>query len=89
MNATITRKWTATVSVGGCEFPVESNWDTLRETILAGKKVAEDAINEEAGSDACLTIFKQLKGDAEPVRDRSFYGYRDWNGSGTAVVIWS
>jgi hypothetical protein len=87
---TTTRKWTVELSVGGQSIPVAyGNSDTLRAVVLAAKDAAYNAIfREEIGSDASLVVFKQLKGDAEPVRDRSFYGFRDWNGSGTAVVVW-
>lgn len=92
---TDTRKWTADVSVGGQSFGLTADdyadvlcGDTLRDTVARAKTIAESAIEQKVGSDASIIVFKQLKGDSEPVRDRSFYGYRDWDRSGRARIVW-
>lgn len=79
MNAEGTRKWTAQVSVGGADFSdlISYRNDTLKDTTDAAVSAAVELIREELGSDASVILFKQLKGDAEPKRDRSVYVYRE------------
>lgn len=77
------RKWTAEVSCGGQPVAFDyPNSDTLREVERAAVAAARSAIAREEGSDASVVISKQLKGDAEPVRDRSVYVYRTWTAAG-------
>lgn len=83
------RKWTAEVSVAGQDVSalLEYTNDTLKETTSVAVSLATRMIRvEELGSDASVVIFKQLKGDAAPVRDRSVYVYRDWDRNGNAIV---
>lgn len=75
-----TRKWTATVSVGGVDLTDLvnlGNSDTMTEIRNAGLAVAREAIAAGLGSDARVVLYKQLKGDDAPVRDRSWYVYQD------------
>lgn len=92
---TETRKWTATVSVAGQDVTDLLDLDglvggrtndTLKDTTDRAVRLASQLIREEYGSDASVTLYKQLKNDPEPVRDRSVYVYRDWNRNGDAVI---
>jgi Flp pilus assembly protein CpaB len=82
MSTTQTRKWTAQVSVAGQDVTslVRLTHDTLHETAGAAKAVAADLILNGEGSDAAVILFKQLKGDEEPKRDRAWYMYLDDDG---------
>ena len=99
MSRTTVRKWTATVSVAGQDVTdlldqsYPPNWadgtglsDTLKEVTDAAVALAARLIREEYGSDASVTLYKQLAKDPEPVRDRSLYVYRDWDRNGDAVI---
>jgi hypothetical protein len=84
------RKWTAQVSVAGQDVTSLIEYgtsDTLAavtvEAITLAKRMIRD---EEMGSDGSIVIFKQLKGQDEPQRDRSMYVYRDWDRNGNAVI---
>lgn len=96
---TETRKWTAAVTVAGQDVTdlldqaYPPNYaantglsDTLKEVTNAAVALAAQLIREGIGSDASVVLFKQLKGQPEPVRDRSVYVYRDWDRNGNAVV---
>jgi hypothetical protein len=84
-NATAPRKWTAEVSVAGqdvtsmLELPLGT--DTLAATTQAAVALATRLIRDELGSDASVWLFKQRRDDAEPIRDRAVYVYRDDNGA--------
>lgn len=93
------RKWTAQITVAGQDVtdlldqsPVSVTGepsglnDTLKDVTAAAVALAGRLINEEYGSDAAVTILKQLAADPEPVRDRSLYVYRDWDRNGSAVI---
>jgi hypothetical protein len=86
MTKTEQRKWSVRVTVAGVDvtewltersFSYRSTGNTLADQRGAGIGLARHLIKEGLGSDASVTIFKQLKDDAEPVRDRSYYVYRD------------
>lgn len=80
----VERKWTATVSVAGQDYSdlLELTNDTLKDTTNAAVALATYLIREqELGSDASVVLFKQLRGDVEPKRDRSVYVYRDFDGT--------
>lgn len=77
-------KWSVQVTVGGADFSdvatekaarVQS--DTLAVVRSAGLQVAREALKEEFGDDASVIVFKQLKDDPAPVRDRSYYLWQD------------
>jgi hypothetical protein len=76
------RKWTATLCVAGQEFPAPiSAHDTLADQTRVVVAEAASLIRDyEIGSDASVTLYKQLRDDDAPVRDRSVYVYRDDNG---------
>jgi hypothetical protein len=77
-------KWSVQVIVGGVDlsdiamakFEARRS-DTLAAVRNAGKQVAREALLSDFGSDASIIIFKKLAGDDAPIRDRSFYAYRD------------
>jgi hypothetical protein len=77
------RKWTVEVAVAGqdCLVVLDNVNDTLKDTTAAGIEAARSMIADEQGSDGSVVLFKQLKGDAEPKRDRAVYVYRDDDGS--------
>lgn len=80
---TQTRKWTATVSVAGVDVtdliePTRSaTSDTLAAVRADALAVARRMIAAELGTDASVIISKQLANDDAPVRDRSYYVFRD------------
>lgn len=78
-----TRKWTATVSVAGQDYSdlIELTNDTLADTTSVAVLLAMRLIQDELGSDAGVVLYKQLKGDAQPKRDRSVYVYRAEDGT--------
>jgi hypothetical protein len=99
MTRTEMRKWTAAVTVAGVDVTdlLDQSYppnyvtgtglsDTLKVVTDAAVALAARLIREEYGSDASVTLFKQLKNQPEPVRDRSVYVYRDWNRNGDAVI---
>jgi hypothetical protein len=89
---TETRKWTATISIGGETVPADLPApryhegfmgvpDLLSETRKAALAQAAEYIRAEMGDDASVAIYKQLKGDPEPVWDRSGgYVWREMDG---------
>jgi hypothetical protein len=70
-------KWSVQVIVGGVDLSdiAMAKFEARRSDTLAA--VAREALLSDFGSDASIIIFKKLAGDDAPIRDRSFYAYRD------------
>jgi len=76
---TKTRKWTATLSVGGQEFDVQKSVnDTLLNQTREAVELARSYISMEMGSDAAVVLYKTTQ--AGTVRHSSRYVYRDYDG---------
>lgn len=89
MTATTTtepRKWTATITIGDETIPADcGQWDTLRESTDAALREAREYVKAGFGSEASVTMYKQLKNDAAPVIDRPG-GYVYIDAAGHAVI---
>lgn len=76
-------KWSATITIrskGGHDETVTADapdYDTLDAMKKAAVFEATQWLRLGLGTDAVVTVFKQLAKDPKPVRDRTFYVYRD------------